>query len=137
MKINLVYADRLIYLCVNKTAKAMPYDTPNKYPFTYTHSNQTATGLVESEMYFEGFATYVEDEETEMNAWGVEAILTGFAQFQNGKLVAKVTGLNTDNWTVPDYEAFEKACIDAATHQFKVKHTINDGRFFEAKAAVV
>lgn len=94
------------------------YSAP-RYPFTLTQSNQA--GAIESEATFEGFATFHEDPETEFSFWEVEAYVTGFAQYQSGKVLASVTGIKSENWTVKNLEAFEAACVDAATFQQKLK----------------
>ena len=94
------------------------YSAP-RYPFTLTQSNQV--GLTESETTFEGFATFHEDPETEFSFWEVEAYVTGFTQYNNGKVVASVTGIKSKDWKVDSLEAFEAACVDAATFQQQLK----------------
>lgn len=96
----------------------MSYSAP-RYPFLLRR--HFAIGLVESEVTFEGFATYHEDEETQYCEWEIEAWVTGFTQYQNGKAMTTVTGLKSKDWTVKDLDGFEADCVEAATSQFKLK----------------
>ena len=91
-----------------------------KYPFSLVRHNQSANGSTESETTFEGFATFFQDDETG-GTWEVEAWVTGFTQYQDGKAVSSVTGLKTRNWTVPNLEKFEADCVDAACYQQQLK----------------
>ena len=90
-----------------------------RYPFVLLRHN--SVGLVESETTFEGFATYYEDEDTECSKWEVEAYVTSFTQYINGKVFSSVSGLKSKDWTVKDLESFEADCVDAACNQFKLK----------------
>lgn len=94
------------------------YQAP-RYPFTLTRHN--AIGPVESETMFEGHATYFEDKDTQYCEWEVEAWVTGFTQYKNGKVISKVTGIKSKDWTVENLEAFEADCVEAAISQFKYK----------------
>jgi len=97
------------------------YHQPPRFPFTLTRNNQHANGTTESETHFEGFATYFEDEQTECSTWEVEAWVTGFTQYKDGKAVASVTGLKSENWTVQNLQEFKAACIDAACFKYQSK----------------
>jgi len=92
-----------------------------KYPFTLTRSNQSVHGATESETIFEGFATPYNDEDTGFSTWEVEAWVTGFAQYQNGKVVSSVKGLRSKDWQVDNLEAFEAACVDRACFEFEIR----------------
>ena len=94
------------------------YSAP-RYPFTLTQSNQL--GMIESETTYEGYCTFFEDHEIQCSFWEVEAYVTGFTQYQNGKVVASVTDIRSADWTVDNLEAFEAACVDAATFQQQLK----------------
>ena len=91
------------------------------YPFTLTRHNLAPNGATESETYFEGFVQYFEDSDTLESYWDVTAYVTGFTQYQGGRVVAKVDGLKSDKWQVDNLKDFEDACIEAATDQFKLK----------------
>ena len=93
--------------------------SPSKYPFTLTR--HTSLGAVESETTFEGFATYHEDGETEYCEWEIEAYVTGFTQYINGKVFTSVSGLKSRDWKVSDLKSFEADCVEAACNQFKLK----------------
>jgi len=93
--------------------------TAPRYPFTLTKHN--SVGLIESEITFEGFATYHEDGDTECCEWEVEAWVTGFTQYKNGKILISVSGLKSSDWKVDNLKTFEADCIEAATSQFKYK----------------
>lgn len=86
---------------------------------TYTLQNQVA-GIVESELYFEySVGLGYDDELDEIYTVVFIAKLIGFAQFNDGKMVACVEGLNIDYFRVSgiDYDAFEKAIISRANDQ--------------------
>jgi len=95
------------------------YSNPTKYPFTLTRHN--ASGMIESEVLFEGFAQYFEDKQTECSTWEVEAWVTGFTQYLNGKVVSSVSGLKSQDWQVDDLAAFEADCVEAACRLFELK----------------
>lgn len=102
----------------------MKYE-PAKYPFVLTRSNQTATGMVESETTFEGNVFHFEDEDTQMSFYEVDSICTGFAQYQDGKEIFKVENIKRkDVVCVPpsEWANFEKECIDRALHIHAIKH---------------
>lgn len=90
-----------------------------RYPFVLTRHN--SLGLVESETTFEGFATYLEDEDTQYSKWEVEVYVTGFTQYLDGKVFSSVTGLKSKDWVVKDLEAFEADCVEAACERFNLK----------------
>lgn len=91
------------------------------YPFTLTRHNFTLNGTTESETSFEGFVQFFEDKDTLESYWDVTAYVTGFTQYKDGKVVAKVDGIKSNNWQVDNLKDFEDACIEAATDQFKLK----------------
>lgn len=96
---------------------------PIKYPFTLTRSNQARTGATESEVTFEGFATYYEDEDTQCSTWEVEAYVTGFTQYRDGKVVSRVSGVKLKDWAMSDLKAFENDCVDRACFEYKLRMT--------------
>lgn len=93
---------------------------PKRYPFKFTTSNQTAFGQVESETTYEGFATRYEGVGGEPDEWDVEAYVTGFAQYQDGKEVSSVTGLKSLDWKVENLEEFEGRCVSVAVFQHQL-----------------
>lgn len=93
-----------------------------KYPFTLTRSSNQ-NGAIESEVTFEGFATFFEDKETQFSTWEIEAWVTFFAQYKNGKQLLMVTGIKSKDWTVEDMGAFEADCVDRACFQYQLKNT--------------
>ena len=109
---------------------------PQRYPFTINRSSQCAVSMVESEMHFEGFATYHHDEDTEMAFWEVESVCTGFTQYKDGKVLSSVTDIKTNKWQVSDLSAFEADCVDKAINQFQLKTglTMEEQEFLAVKA---
>lgn len=102
----------------------MQYE-PKKYPFVLTRSNQTTTGVVESEATFEGNVYHFEDDDTQMSFYEVDSLCTGFAQFQDGKEIFKVENIKRkDVVCVPpsEWAKFEAECIDRALFQHQLKH---------------
>lgn len=77
--------------------------------------------MVESETTFEGFVQHFEDGDTMESSWEVEAYVTGFTQYKNGKVVSSVSGIKTDKWEVSNLKDFEADCVEAACDQFKLK----------------
>ena len=96
-------------------------------PFEMVVHNEAA-GCIESEMIFEG-KVYLEDD-AEVGATvttGLEAWLTGFAQYKDGAAFCKVEGLKKpyqevmDISTMTDQE-FETRCITAAMDRDYIKN---------------
>lgn len=95
---------------------------PTRLPFTLSRSNQCVAGMIESELHFEGFATYHHDEDTQMAFWEVEAVCIGFTQYQNGRAIANVENIKVKAQdVVKDWNQFETACIDRAETQYQFK----------------
>ena len=96
----------------------------HSYPFTLAFSNQSKHDH-ESEMYFEGSVQFIEDEETQFAKWEIlVAHCTGFAQFNDGKVIAKVEGIRINASRVvseKNWDTFEKACIDRACFEHELK----------------
>jgi hypothetical protein len=96
-------------------------------PFEMVVHNEAA-GCIESEMYFEGKIYLEYDSEvgatvtTGLNAW-----LTGFAQYKDGKAFCKVEGLKKPYFEVLDIstmteDEFETRCITAAMDRDYIKN---------------
>ena len=99
---------------------------PAKYPFTLTRSNQCRMGATESEMYFEGVASYFCDKDTQEAWWEVEAHLTGFAQFQDGKKASGFEGMKIPAQDVVHpfgWASFEAECVERACFEYELKMT--------------
>lgn len=95
---------------------------PPTLPFTLTRSAQAKSGDFEMETTYEGYCTYFHDPETEMAFWEVDAVLTGFAQYEDGKVVCKVEGLKRSaELTVTDWPEFERQCINRAEYEYEIK----------------
>lgn len=94
----------------------------NKYYFTLVNGNQCKFGAIESETTFEGIVTYMHDTETMQDVYEVDAFLTEFAQYQNGKKVMGIDWLRVPaHLVVADLEAFEAQCIERAFYEAELR----------------
>lgn len=111
----------------------------HRYYFTLTRSNQCTTVSVESEgdaervsttisieseTTFEGVVNYEEDAETGCDFIEVQAYMTGFTQYKDGKVYAQATGLKlpADRF-VTDLEQFERECVERAFYEAELRIT--------------
>lgn len=92
------------------------------YYFTLNRSNQAKDGSCESESHFEGVVNYCVDKDTQMEVIGVDAYLTGFTQYVDGKPRLQWSGGRVPAKNIVlDWDDFERECTERAFYEAELK----------------